>query len=56
MIFDLLGTPQGPRGWGQFFAAAHSIYVSNSDIKFGWSSSNDLGGDSITVGQRELNF
>ena len=49
MIFDLLTPPQGPRGRGQKkFDVARPIHVSNSHTKFGWISSNGLGGDSIT--------
>ena len=49
MIFDLLTPPQSPRGRGQKkFDVARSIHVSNSHTKFGWISSNGLGGDSIT--------
>ena len=41
--------PQGPRGRGQKqFDVARPIYVSNLRTKFGWISSNGLGGDSIT--------
>ena len=45
MIFDLLTTPQGV---GHFFTVARPMYVSNSHTKYGWISSNGLGGDSIT--------
>ena len=50
MIFNLLAPPQGPRGGGakNKCAVAHPIHVSNSDTKFGWISSNGLGGDSVT--------
>ena len=52
MIFDLLAPPQGPRGRGQKkCAVAHPIHVSNSHTKFGWISSNGLGGDSVTDGR-----
>ena len=51
MIFDLLAPPQGLRGRGQKkCAVAHPIHVSNSHTKFGWISSNGLGGDSLTDG------
>ena len=51
MIFDLLAPPQGPRGRGQKkYAVAHPIHVSNSHTKFGWISSNGLGGDSVMDG------
>ena len=54
MIFDLLAPPQGPRGWGQKkCAVAHPIHVSNTHTKFGWISSNGLGGDSVTDGQTD---
>ena len=49
MIFDLLTPPQGAKGRGEKkFNVAHPIHVSNSHSKFGWISSNGLGGDSIT--------
>ena len=49
MIFDLLTPPEGPRGRGKKkFDVACPIHVSNSHTKFGWISSNGLGGDSIT--------
>ena len=49
MIFDLLAPPQGPRGRGQNKSAvARPIHVSNTHTKFGWISSNGLGGDSVT--------
>ena len=39
----------GPRGRGQKkFDVARLIHVSNSHTKFGWISSNGLGGDSVT--------
>ena len=42
MIFDPLTPPQGA---GQKkFAVAYRIHVSNSHTKFGWISSNGLGG------------
>ena len=48
-MFDLLAPPQGPRGRAKkMFDVARPIYVSNSHTKFGWISSNGLGGDSIT--------
>ena len=54
MIFDLLTPPQGPRERGQIlFYVASPIYVSNSHTKFGWISSNGLGGDSITDRQQD---
>ena len=49
MIFDLLAPPQSPRGRGQKKSVvAHPIHVSISHTKFGWISSNGLGGDSVT--------
>ena len=58
MIFDLLAPPQGA---GQKkCAVAHPIHVSSSHTKFGWISSNGLGGDSVTDrrtdGQRRLQY
>ena len=54
MIFDLLASPQGPRGRGQKICAiAHPIYVSNSHTKFRWISSSGLGGDSVTEGRMD---
>ena len=54
MIFDLLAPPQGARGRGQKkCAVAHPIHVSNSHTKFGWISSNGLGGDSVTDGRTD---
>ena len=54
MIFDLLTPPQGSRGQGQKkIAVARPIYESNSHTKFGWISSNGLGGDSMTDGRME---
>ena len=48
MIFDLLDPPQG--AGPKKCAVAHPIHVSNSHTKFGWISSNGLGGDSMTDG------
>ena len=42
MIFDLLASPQGPRGRGKKSAVACPIHVSNSHTKF-----RGLGGDSL---------
>ena len=51
MIFDLLIPPRAPGGGSKNnFAVAGPIHVSNSHTKFGWISSNGLGGDSITDG------
>ena len=49
MIFDLLVPPQG--AGPNKCAVARPIYVSISHTKFGWISSNGLGGDSVTDGQ-----
>ena len=44
--------PRAPGGGAiNFFYVAHPIHVSNSHTKFGWISSNGLGGDSITDGR-----
>ena len=57
MLFDLLAPPQGPRGQGpKKCAVAHPIHASNSHIKFGWISSNGLGGYSVTDGRRRLQY
>ena len=56
MIFDLLAPPQGPGGGAKKCAVAHPIHVSNSHTKFGWISSNGLGGDSVTDGRRRLQY
>ena len=54
MIFDLLAPPQGPRGGGKKkCAVARPIHVCNPHTKFGWISSNGLGGDSVTDGQTD---
>ena len=54
MIFDLLAAPQGPRGRAKKKSAvAHPIYVSNTHTKFGWISSNGLGGDSVMDGRTD---
>ena len=54
MIFDLMAPPQGPRGRGQKkCVVARPIHVSNTHTKFGWISSNGLGGDSVTDGQTD---
>ena len=57
MIFNDIwpfGPPQGPKGRGQKkCAVAHPIHVSNSHTKFGWISSNGLGGDSVTDGRTD---
>ena len=54
MIFDLLTRPQGPKGRVQKkFALARPIHMSNSHTKFGWFSSNGLGGDNITETDRQ---
>ena len=54
MIFYYIwpfGSSPGPQGAGpKKCAVAHPIHVSNSHTKFGWISSNGLGGDSVTDG------
>ena len=51
MIFNLLAPPPGPRRRGKKKSAvARLIHVTNSHTKFGWISSNGLGGDSVTDG------
>ena len=43
------GPSPGPQGVGpKKCAVAHPIHVSNSHTKFGWISSNGLGGDRVT--------
>ena len=39
---------QGPRGGQKKFDVACPIHMSSSHTKFGWISSNGIGGDSIT--------
>ena len=54
MLFDLLTPPQGPgSGAKKKFDVARPIHVSYLHTKFGWISSNSLGGDSITDGQTD---
>ena len=54
MIFDLLAPPPSPRGRGQKKGGvARLIHVTNSHTKFGWISSNGLGGDSVTDGRTD---
>ena len=54
MIFDILAPPQGCRGQGQTKPVfACPIHVSSSHTKFGWISSNGLGGDSVTEEQTD---
>ena len=54
MIFDFLVPPKGPGGGARTnCVVACPIYESNSHTKFGWISSNGLGGDSVTVGRME---
>ena len=50
-FWPLLRAPGG--GAKKKFDVARPIHVSNSHTKFGWISSNDLGGDSITDGQTD---
>ena len=37
-------------------AAAHPIHVNKPRTKFGWISSNGLGGDSVKDGQRLMQY
>ena len=58
MIFDDIwpfGPSPGPQGAGQKKkrAVARPIHVSNPHTKFGWISSNGLGGDSVTDGRTD---
>ena len=54
MIFDLLGPSPGPQGAGpKKCAVAHPIHVSNIHTKFGWISTNGLGGDSVRDGRTD---
>ena len=57
MIFNDIwpfGPSPGPQGAGpNKCAVAHPIHVSNSHTKFGWISSNGLGGDSVMDGRTE---
>ena len=60
MIFNDIwpfGPSPGPLGAGpkKNCAVAHPIHVSNTHThtKFGWNSSNGLGGDSVTDGQTD---
>ena len=48
MIFDLLAPPQAPGGGAKKCVVARPIHVSNSHTKFGWTSSDGLGGDRVT--------
>ena len=58
MLLDLLAPPQGTKGGGAKTkcAVARPINVSNSHTKFGWISSNFLGGDRVTDGRRRLQY
>ena len=65
MIFNDIwpfGPSPGPGGGGgggggqKKSAFAHPIHESNSHTKFGWISSNGLGGDSVTDGRRRLQY
>ena len=49
MMFDLLTPPVGQKKC----AVERPIHVSNWQSKFGWISSNGLGGDSITYRHTE---
>ena len=55
MIFDILTPPQCPSApvGGAIFSVARPTHVSNSHTKFGWISSNGLGGDSKVDGRME---
>ena len=53
MLFDLLAPPQGPRGRAKKCTVARPIYVSDSHTKFGWISSNGLGGNNVTDGRTD---
>ena len=48
MIFDLLAPFDPGGGAKKKCAVARPINVSNTHTKFGWISSNGLGGDSVT--------
>ena len=48
MIFDLLAPPQAPGSGAKKCVVARPIHVSNSHTKFGWISSDGLGGDRVT--------
>ena len=55
MTFDLLAPLQGPRGRGQkkmCRCTPHSC-EQHTHTKFGWISSNGLGGDSVTDGRTD---
>ena len=46
--------PRAPGGGAKKkCAVAHPIHVSNPHTKFGWISSNGLGGDSVTDGRTD---
>ena len=46
--------PRAPGGGAKKkCAVAHPIHVSNTHTKFGWISSNGLGGDSVTDGRTD---
>ena len=55
MIYDLLAPLQGPGGGGAGpkCSVARPTHVSNLHNKFGWISSNGLGGDSVTDGRAD---
>ena len=51
------GPSPGPQGGGgKKCAVARPIHVSNFRTKFGWISSNGLGGDSLTDRRRRLQY
>ena len=53
MIFDPWPLPRAPGGGAKKKYAARPIHVSNSHTKYGWISSNGLGGDSIMDRQQD---
>ena len=54
MLLTFWPLPRAPGGGAKKkCAVARLIHVTNSHTKFGWISSNGLGGDSVTDGQTE---
>ena len=53
MIFDLLTLLRAPGGGAIKIDGARPIHVSSSQTKFGWISSNESGGNSITDRQTD---
>ena len=47
------GPSQEPKGAGQKYAIERPIHVSNSHTKFGWISTNGLGGDRVMDGRTD---